>query len=142
MEITANAEQEVLNERSVIFTNTPIPNNQKCIKHDDDSALIYLRGLTKNQCKARFLVEFSGNIALPTTGTAPDEISLSLALADEAIPHTMTVATPTTTESYFNVSTMTYIDIPAGFTTTLTVKNTSGVTITVRNATLIVTRVA
>lgn len=47
----------------------------------DGSGIIKLRGIT-NQCKARFLVSYSGNIQIPTGGTV-GEISLAIAVDGE-----------------------------------------------------------
>jgi hypothetical protein len=93
------------------------------------------------QNRARYKVTFGGNIALPTGGTA-GPISLALALNGEAVgPTTMTV-TPTAVNAFFNVFSAIFIDIPAGCCSQLSVKNTSGATIEVQNANLIVERVA
>jgi hypothetical protein len=53
----------------------------------------------------------------------------------------MTV-TPTAVNAFFNVFSAIFIDITAGCCSQLSVKNTSGATIEVQNANLIVERVA
>ena len=50
--------------------------------------------------------------------------------------------TPAAVEQFFNVCVDTFIDVPAGCCTTVAVENTSGVSIEVQNANLIVTREA
>lgn len=139
MEITANALQTVLDNQNVLFTEAPVPGNCSIV-HRDGSGLVTLRGMTQ-QNRARYKVTFGGNIALPTDGTA-GPISLALALNGEAVgPTTMTV-TPTAVNAFFNVFSAIFIDIPAGCCSQLSVKNTSGATIEVQNANLIVERVA
>lgn len=139
MEITANALQTVLENQNVLFTEAPVPGNCSIV-HRDGSGLVTLRGMTQ-QNRARYKVTFGGNIALPTDGTA-GPISLALALNGEAVgPTTMTV-TPTAVDAFFNVFSAIFIDIPAGCCSQLSVKNTSGATIEVQNANLIVERVA
>jgi hypothetical protein len=139
MEITANALQTVLENQNVLFTEAPVPGNCSIV-HRDGSGLVTLRGMTQ-QNRARYKVTFGGNIALPTSGTA-GPISLALALNGEAVgPTTMTV-TPTAVNAFFNVFSAIFIDIPAGCCSQLSVKNTSGATIEVQNANLIVERVA
>jgi hypothetical protein len=139
MEITANALQTVLENQNVLFTEAPVPGNCSIV-HRDGSGLVTLRGMTQ-QNRARYKVTFGGNIALPTDGTA-GPISLALALNGEAVgPTTMTV-TPTAVNAFFNVFSAIFIDIPAGCCSQLSVKNTSGATIEVQNANLIVERVA
>jgi hypothetical protein len=139
MEITANALQTVLENQNVLFTEAPVPGNCSIV-HRDGSGLVTLRGMTQ-QNRARYKVTFGGNIALPTDGTA-GPISLALALNGEAVgPTTMTV-TPTAVNAFFNVFSAIFIDIPVGCCSQLSVKNTSGATIEVQNANLIVERVA
>ena len=75
MEITANALQTVEANQNVLFTDTVVCGNCS-IMHRGGSGLVTLRGIT-NQCRARFKVFFSGNIALPTDGTV-EAISLAI----------------------------------------------------------------
>lgn len=139
MEIIANAVQTVQANQNVYFTDTPICGNSS-IGHRDDSGLVTLRGVT-NQCRARFMITFGGNIAIPTTGTA-GPISLAIAIAGEAVPATSMVVTPTATEAYFNVSTSVFVDVPRGCCSTISVINTSTQEVLVQNANLIIERVA
>lgn len=66
-EFTNVAVQTVAANGNVVFSNTAVKGSN-CIQHREGSGIITLRGLT-NQCKARFFVDFSGNIAIPTGGT-------------------------------------------------------------------------
>ena len=141
MEITAIPEQEVLLGQNVLFTESPIPSTQRCIVHRAGSGIVTLRGMTRNQCRARFLVEYSANIAVPTTGTA-DEISLAIAIDGEPYPASLGAVTPTVVDAYFNVSGQAYIDIPSGCCGKISLENTSGTAINTRNVNLVVTRVA
>lgn len=140
MELTNVSTQTVIAGNNVLFAETVVPGS-KCIIHRPGSGLITLRGITKNQCKARFLVLFNGNIAVPTTGTA-GEISVAISINGEPLIGAEAAVTPTVTDAYFNVSSMTYIDVPANTSLTVSVENTSTATINVGNANLIVTRVA
>ena len=140
MEITAAAEQEVLANNNVIFTDTPVSGNCSII-HRVGSGLVKLRGLTNCQNRARFKVFFSGNIAIPTGGTA-GEISLAISVDGEPLENTKMIVTPAAVEEYFNVASSIYLDIPAGCCSTIGVENTSEATILVQNANLIVERVA
>lgn len=139
-EYMASAQQIVTNGNNVIFTDTPVCAT-RCIVHRDGSGIVTLRGLTSGQCRARFRVTFGGNIAVPADGTA-GAISVAIALSGEALPATTAIVTPAAVSQYNNVSTDTFVDVPAGCCTTVSIKNTSGVDIDVQNANLIVTRVA
>lgn len=140
MEITANAIQLVEQGQNVLFTETAVRSCKPCIKHREGAGVVMLRGLT-NQCNARFLVSFSGNIAIPTGGTV-EEISLAIAIEGEPLQSTRMRVTPAAVDQYFNVSSQAYIDVPRGCCASVAVENTSGQSIDVQNANLIVTREA
>lgn len=131
--------QTVALGQNVIFDETPICPT-KCITHREGSGVVRLRGLT-NQCRARFLVTFSGNIQIPADGTV-GEISLAIAVDGEPLQSTRMIVTPAAVENFFNVSSQVYIDVPCGCCVTVSVENTSDQAIEVQNANLIVVRVA
>lgn len=81
-EFTNVAAQTVAANGNVVFSNTAVKGSN-CIQHREGSGIITLRGLT-NQCKARFFVDFSGNIAIPTGGTV-GAISLAIAISGEPV---------------------------------------------------------
>ena len=139
MEIIANAVQTVPANQNVYFTDTVICGNGS-ISHRDDSGLVTLRGVT-NQCRARFMVTFGGNIAVPTGGTV-GPISLAIAIEGEAVPATTMIATPAAVEQFFNVKSSVFIDVPRGCCTSISVQNVSDEAIVVQNANLIITREA
>ena len=62
-EFTAPYVQQIAANANAVFTETPVT-AKPCIVHRQGSGLITLRGIT-NQCYARYLVVFSGNIAIP-----------------------------------------------------------------------------
>lgn len=138
-EFTAVALQTVEEGQNVVFTETPICPT-KCITHREGSGVVRLRGLT-NQCRARFLVAFSGNIQIPTGGTVGG-ISLAIAVDGEPLQPAQMIITPAAVENFFNVSSQVYLDVPCGCCVTVSVENTSDQTIEVQNANLIVVRVA
>ena len=139
MEIIANAVQTIAANQNVYFTDT-ISCGGCSIIHRDNSGLITLRGMT-NQCRARYKVTFSGNVAIPTTGTA-GPISLSLAVEGEPIPYSTMISTPAAVDDYNNIGTTIFIDVPKGCCYTVAVKNISDVDINVQNANLVIERVA
>lgn len=138
-EFTANALQTVLQGEDVAFTETPVCGT-KCIVHRQGSGVVKLRGIT-NQCKARFLVSYSGNIQIPTGGTV-EAISLAIAIDGEPLQSTRMIVTPAAAENLFNVSAQVYVDVPCGCCSAIAVQNTSGQTIEVQNSNLIVLREA
>lgn len=139
MEITANAIQTVGQNQNVLFTETAVCGN-RCIRHREGSGLALLMGNT-NQCKARYRVFFSGNIAIPTGGTV-GEISLAIALDGEPVQTSRMRVTPAAVNNYFNVSSEIYVDVPKGCCIQVAVENVSTQPILVQNANMIVTREA
>ena len=141
MEIINNEIQLLPSGKNVIFNQTIIPGNQAII-HTPGSGLVKLRGLTNCQCRARFKVFFSANIAIPEGGTAPGTIVLAITIDGEPIAATKMSAVPAAVNNYFNVATGTYIDVPASCCSTIGVVNAEDVTMNVTNANLIIERVA
>jgi hypothetical protein len=138
-EFTNIALQTVSQGENVTFTDTAV-SGSSCIGHREGSGIVKMRGLT-NQCRARFLVDFSGNIQIPTGG-AVGEISLALALDGEPLQATKMIVTPAAVENFFNVSAQTYIDVPKGCCSTIAVQNTSTQAIEVQNSNITVVRVS
>lgn len=139
MEITANALQTVESNQNVLFTETAVNGNCSII-HREGSGLVSMRGLT-SQNRARFRVSFGGNIAVPAAETT-GPISLAIAVNGEAVPTTAMLMTPGATEAFFNVFSAIFLDVPSGCCQQVSVKNTSSIPVEVRNANLIVERVA
>ena len=139
MEVTGIALQTVAAGEDVAFTETAV-NGTKCIVHRQGSGIIKLRGIT-NQCKARFLVSYSGNIQIPTGGTV-EAISLAIAVDGEPLQSTKMIVTPAEAQNLQNISSQAYIDVPCGCCSTVAVQNTSTQSIEVQNSNLIVTRQA
>ena len=139
MEITANSVQTVATGQNILYTDTVVAGNQ-CILHREGSGIVKLRGLT-NQCRARFKITFNGNIAIPTSGTVV-AISAAIAISGEPVAATNMIVTPAAGENYFNIASVTVVDVPSGCCTDISVKNTSTQNILVQNANLIIERVA
>lgn len=140
MELTANAIQTVTAGSNVLFTDTVVNGNCSII-HRNGSGLVTLRGITNNQCRARFRVSFGGNIALPTGGTV-GAISLAIAINGEAVATTTMISTPAAVEEYNNIFSAVFLDVPKGCCVQVSIKNTSTQAVSVQNANLIVERVA
>ena len=139
MEITANSVQTVATGQNILYTETVVAGNQ-CILHREGSGIVKLRGLT-NQCRARFKITFNGNIAIPTSGTV-GAISAAIAISGEPVAATNMIVTPAAGENYFNIASVTFVDVPSGCCTDISLKNTSTQGILVQNANFIIERVA
>lgn len=141
-EFVENAVQLVESGQNVLLEDS-IPCNKGYVLHRNGSGIITLRGIVNNPCArfARYHVAFNGNIAVPTTGTA-GEISLAIAIDGESVQTSRARVTPTVTNSYFNVTSVANITVPAGCCLIISIENTSGVDINVQNANLTVDRTA
>lgn len=144
MEIIANAIQEVAVNQNILFTDTVMKCN-KWISHREGSGLITLKGLKGCDCdcqpRARYLVTFSGNIAVPT-GQTVGEISLAISIDGEPAQATRMRVTPAAVDEYFNVASSTYIEAPNGCCVRISVENTSTIPVNVQNANLTAVRVS
>lgn len=139
MEITANALQTVPENQNILFTDTVISGSCSIV-HREGSGLVTLRGITE-QCRARYRVNFGGNIAIPTGGTV-GPLSLALAINGEPVVTTTMISTPAAVEQFNNVYSSIFIDVPRGCCSQISVRNTSTQAIDVQNANLIIERVA
>ena len=95
-EYVAVAAQDVAANGNVVYTNTAVKGTA-CVQHREGSGIVTLRGMT-NQCKARYFVAFSANIAVPTGGTA-EAISLAIAIGGEPVLSSQMISTPAVVEA-------------------------------------------
>ena len=140
MEITANALQTVAPNGVVVFTSTAVSGNPS-ILHREGSGLVSLRGLT-NQCRARFFITFSGNVALPADAEATSPIVYAIAVNGEPIGTSTMISTPGAVEEFNSVSTSLFIDVAQGCCAQVSVENAGTTESDMQNANLIVVRVA
>ena len=157
-EFTKNEVQLVQPNQPVLLRDS-IPCNKGYVFHRNESGILTLRGIVNNACGcfARYRVTFNGNIAIPSTGTAPAGISIALALDGEPILTSKAIVTPAavaaeppTDENYFNVTSTAIITVPKGCCFNVSVENTSAPAdaatpapaINVKNANLTVSRIA
>lgn len=139
MELIANALQTIEANQNVLFTDEVVGGSCS-ILHRSGSGLVTLRGITQ-QCRARFKVFFSGNIAIPADGTV-EAISLAISINGEPVASTTMIQTPAAVEEFTNVASAVYIDVPVSCCVSVGVRNISTQAIDVQNANLIIERVA
>lgn len=118
---------------SVVFTQTAVHGG--CAeRHRPGSTQVTLLK------PGRYLVTFSGNVAVPTGGTA-GEVSLGIARGSEVIPGTIMKATPAAVNQYFNVSAQTYIDVYCNCCENVTIENAGAAAVSVDNPNITAVRV-
>jgi hypothetical protein len=133
IELINTAVQTVAIGQSVLY-NTVAVHSGCAERHRPGSAQIVL---TK---PGRYLVAFSGNIAVPTGGTV-GEISLGIAQDGEILGGSLMRVTPAAVEEYFNVATQHYVDVFCSCCVPVSVQNTSGQPILVDNPNFTAVRV-
>lgn len=123
--------QTVEANANVLFTDTVVCPCPK-VRHREGSGIFTLKG-------GRYLVMFSGNVAIPTGGTV-GAITLAIALNGEALQGGIMITTPAAVEEFSNVSSMVYVDVPCNCCYTLSVKNIGATAITVDDANIVTIR--
>ena len=148
-EYAYNPAQSV-NAGAPVILNTVIPCNKGFVYHREQSGILVLRGkVCGNNCFARYQVTFNCNIALPNGGTIGAPLSVAIAVDGE--PITVTAEDPVTSVGFGNVTSTAIITVPKDCCFNISVENTSesatpattpAPTILVQNANLTVTRIA
>ena len=136
--------QTVAEDENILFLDGNSACRKGYITHRDSSGIFRLKGAT-NTCKAVYKVCFKANIAVAPAadGGVLGPISVALQEDGETIGSALAEVTPAAIGDYFNVSIVTLVYVPCGCCVTLSVENTSdGTAIDVRNATIIIDRIA
>ena len=139
MEVIANELQTVETNDSVLF-QTALSSNSPSIIWRAGSGLITLRGLGP-QFRARFRVAYPGNVAV-STGETVAPVELAIRINGEGIASSRTISTPTAAEAFNNVAASTFIDVPAGCCTQISLANIGTTSIDVENVSMTIERVA
>lgn len=140
-EFTANGVQTVQPGGAVLFPDTAIAPNRS-VFHREGSGIFTLKAITAPcQPFARFKISYGANITVAEGGTA-GQISMTVAISGEPETSTTMLVVPAAVGNYFNISRETFINVPSGCCTTISVENTSTQAIDVMNANLIIDRVA
>lgn len=113
-----------------VSLNTPIlfidsiPCNRGNVFHQSGTGVLILRGKTNN-CFARYSVEFTGNIAIPTGG-AVTPIATAIVVSGEERTGSRSITTPAAVDEYGNVTSRAIIDVPRGCCFTVAVEYVNG----------------
>ena len=134
IELINTAEQTVEVGQSVVYNAVAVHSTCGRERHREGSAFITLLP------PGRYLVTFSGNIAVPT-GETVGEVSLGITQNGEVLGGSLMRATPAAVEEYFNVSTQHYVDTYCNCCVDVGVRNTSGIPVLVDNPNITVVRV-
>lgn len=133
IELINTAVQTVAAGQSVVYNATPVKGGCAERHRSGSAQLVLLK-------PGRYLVVFSGNVAVPEGGT-PGEISFALTYDGEALSGSTMRVTPTAAEAFFNISTQHYVDVFCNCCVTVTVENTGAEAALVDNPNLTAVRV-
>ncbi len=126
------AEYLTRDQVETVALNAPIPFLDSircpngCVIHSSGSGIFILRGKTNN-CFARYELEFTGNISVPTGG-AVTPIATAIVLSGEQQQGSRSIYTPAAVDENGNVTSRATIDIPRGCCLNVSVEYVSGVT--------------
>lgn len=116
-----------------VALNAPIPfiDSISCrngyVFHSSGSGIFVLRGIVNNptSCFARYTVEFTGNISIPTGG-AVTPIATAIVVSGEERTGSRSISTPAAVDEYGNVTSRAVVDVPRGCCFTVSVEYVNG----------------
>lgn len=121
--LTRDAIEGVALNTAIPFIDS-IPCNRGNVFHQSGTGVFVLRGKTNN-CFARYSVEFTGNIAIPTGG-AVTPIATAIVVSGEERTCSRSITTPAAVDEYGNVTSRAIIDVPRGCCFTVAVEYVNG----------------
>lgn len=139
MEVIANELQTIEVNNAILF-QTALSSNSPSIIWRVGSGLITLRGIGP-QLRARFRVAYHGNVAL-SEGATVAPIELAVRVNGEGIASSRTISTPAAVQEFNNVAASTFIDVPAGCCTQISLANIGTTSIDTENVSMTIERVA
>lgn len=104
-----------------------IPCRKGYVYHQSGSGIFTLRGIVNNPsaCVARYDVEFTGNVAIPTGG-AITPIATAIVVAGEEQNGSRSIFTPAAVDEYGSVTSRATVDVPKGCCFTVAVEYVNG----------------
>ena len=117
----------------VVALNSPIqfldsiPCNKGYVFHQNGTGIFTLRGIVNNSCGcfARYVVEFTGNIAIPEGG-AVTPIATAIVVSGEERTGSRSIFTPAAVDEYGNVTSRATVDVPRGCCFNVSVEYVNG----------------
>ena len=101
--------------------------NKGYVFHQNGTGIFTLRGVVNNptSCFARYVVEFTGNIAVPTDG-AITPIATAIVVSGEERTGSRSIFTPTAVNEYGSVTSRAVVDVPRGCCFNVSVEYVNG----------------
>ncbi len=121
--LTRDTVESVALNSAIPFIDS-IPCTKGCVFHQNGTGIFVLRGKTNN-CFARYTVEFTGNISIPTGG-AVTPIAAAIVVSGEERTGSRSIYTPAAVDEYGNVTSRATVDVPCGCCFTVSVEYVNG----------------
>lgn len=104
-----------------------IPCRKGYVYHQSGSGIFTLRGIVNNPsaCVARYDIEFTGNVAIPTGG-AITPIATAIVVSGEEQNGSRSIFTPAAVDEYGSVTSRATVDVPKGCCFTVAVEYVNG----------------
>lgn len=124
--LTRDAVETVALNSAIPFIDS-IPCNKGYVYHQSGTGIFVLRGVVNNPCScfARYEVEFTGNISIPTGG-AITPIATAIVVSGEERVGSRSIFTPAAVDEYGNVTSRATVDVPKGCCFTVSVESVNG----------------
>ena len=124
--LTRDSVESVALNSAIPFIDS-ISCNKGYVFHQSGTGIFVLRGIVNNPtaCFARYAVEFTGNIAIPTGGEVTP-IATAIVVSGEDRTGSRSIFTPAAVDTYGNVTSRAVIDVPRGCCFTVAVEYVNG----------------
>lgn len=124
--LTRDSVETVALNSAIPFLNS-ISCNKGYVFHQNGTGIFILKGIVNNPCScfARYNIEFTGNIAIPTGG-AITPISTAVVVSGESREGSRSIYTPAAVDDYGNVTSRAIVDVPKGCCFTVSVEYVNG----------------
>lgn len=124
--LTRDTVETVALNQAIPFIDS-IPCNKGCVFHQSGTGIFVLRGIVNNPTSnfARYNVEFTGNISIPTGG-AVTPIATAIVVSGEERTGSRSIYTPAAVDDYGNVTSRATVDVPRGCCFTVAVEYVNG----------------
>ena len=124
--LTRDTVESVALNNTIQFLDS-IPCNKGYVFHQNGTGIFVLRGIVNNPnaCFARYNVEFTGNVSIPTGG-AVTPIATAIVVSGEERTGSRSIFTPAAVDEYGNVTSRATVDVPRGCCFTVGVEYVNG----------------
>ena len=124
--LTRDQVESVALNQPITFVDS-IPCRKGYVFHQSGTGIFVLRGIVNSPCAcfARYEVEFTGNISIPTGG-AVTPIATAIVVSGESRDGSRAIFTPSAVDEYGNVTSRATIDVPKGCCFTVAVEYVNG----------------